>query len=348
MSFKKKEGYGMKKNNMDVDKFFEQNLLETQNVKTKNTKNGKKKNRKIFAVGLISIILAGVTVLSAIIYKKLNSNKDKDKTSTQSTTQETTIPAFKQEEPVFLHDLGFAYSNPTLTQAKPQYGNTTGSVDKNKITEQGGTNWKDQEGADKSSQVGTVVTDDKNGTLEVKPNGDVFEKEDGYEVKDENGNIVETGSNESGIPDGYAWDDVLGKLVLEQEIGKYVYADADYYNENGELMLAKGEIVLKVRLEAAKQELTTTKPEVNTQETTTETTVPETTVPETTVPEETISSEEGIINPDGTYTIYGVTYMSKEDYEQFLLYPEQYGYYNGMVLSLEDIEALFQESQKTK
>ena len=54
------------------------------------------------------------------------------------------------------------------------------------------------------------------------------------------------------------------------------------------------------------------------------------------------------INPDGTYTIYGVKYKSKEDYQQFILHPEQYGYYNGMILSLEDIEALFNQNQKTK
>ena len=131
---------------------------------------------------------------------------------------------------------------------------------------------------------------------------------------------------------------------------------------DGNIIFNKGDIVLKETLEQIKQNFTTQKPsqstvekpqeEIKTEETKPAETKPEETKPSEPTPDETIPEEkpskveEGKTNPNGTYTIYGVTYKSKADYEQFLLHPEQYGFYNGMVLSLEDIEELF--NQKTK
>ena len=98
-----------------------------------------------------------------------------------------------------INDLGVAYEDPTLETGKPEYGETTGNVNKDDIVEKDGINWKDKEAADNSDDVGKTEIDDKDGTLEVKPDGDVFEKEQDYEIKDADGNIKEEGSNEPSI-----------------------------------------------------------------------------------------------------------------------------------------------------
>ena len=55
---------------------------------------------------------------------------------------------------------------------------------------------------------------------------------------------------------------------------------------------------------------------------------------------------EGILNDDLTYTVNGITYESKEVYEYFLLYPDQfYMDPDGIVRPISNIES--NEYQKT-
>ena len=326
----------MENKNFNVDEFFTQKL-EQGKEEDLPVNNKQKNNKKGIIIAAIAGVMAAVTVLTAALWPKKN----------KGTNNEPTKPAIIQEDPVKVGDLGLTYEDTTNNENNSQYGNTTGDINKDELVEKDGTIWKDKEAADNSDKVGKTEIDDQDGKYEVKPDGTVQDKDTGYEVKDDEGNVKQEGSNEDGIPAGYAWDEVLGKLVPESEVGKYVYADADYYNNQGSLIIAKGDIVLRERLEEIKKTHTTTKPETTTTPTETqqEETKPTETQQEETKPTETVK-EDGVVNSNGTYTIYGVTYKSKEDYHQFLMHPEQYGYYNGMVLSLEDIEALF--AQKTK
>ena len=325
------------------EKYLEEQVAEIQKEQDDNLKKSKKK-RKGLVTAIIALILAVSATITAIFWSK---KKENNKVPTEPTTS-----VFLPDEEVSLEDLGIKVENPTLEDVKTQFGEVTGEVDKEQIVEKNETLWKDEEAANNSSNVGKVEIDDNNGTLEVKPNGDVFTKDEGYEIEKEDGTVVEgtiteedkqngaIGSTETVLPDGYVHDENLGKDVVEEDVNKFVYCDSDYYDSTGELIYSKGELISKEDLEMAKQLLTTTKPVQEVK--------PEETQPEETQPETTPIVDEGVMNPDGTYTIYGVTYMSKEDYQQFLLYPEQYGYYNGMILSLEDIEAMFKESQKSK
>ena len=139
--------------------------------------------------------------------------------------------------------------------------------------------------------------------------------------KDENGNIKDTGTNSTGTPDDYVWDNEENKGLKDG----YVYADKDYYNEFGELIIKKGQVVKKTTLDALKEIQPTTNNNKNNNNannnntnnnntnnnnnnTTTETTVTETFTP-----------AEGVVNPDGTYTIDGITFESKADYEQWII-----------------------------
>lgn len=330
----------MENNNKELEQFFDDQLAEIQAEQAKNLKKSKNK-KKGLVPAIIALILAAATLVTVVLWPK---KKDNSKGNTPTTS--TVTP----KEEVSVDDLGVKFENPTLEEEK-EYGEVTGNVNKEEIVEKDDTLWKDEDAANKSEQVGKNEIDDKDGTLEVKPNGDVFVKDEDYEIEKEDGTIVdgtiteddktngEIGSNDTILPPGYVHDENLDKDVIEEDANKFVYSDADYYDSTGALIYSKGELISKEDLEMAKQSLTTIKPVIETK--------PEETVPEV-QPEETPVVDEGVINPNGTYTIYGVTYMSKEDYQQFLLYPEQYGYYNGMVLSLEDIEAMFKESQKSK
>lgn len=313
--------------------------------------------RKKILTSTVAIVIAGVTAITSFIATKTKKVSATDATTSVVETTEHDISN------VSINDIGVKLE---FNEAeKKQYGKTTGNVNKEEIVEKNGTIWKDQEAADKSDEVGKTKIDDKNGTLKVKSDGKVYEKEKGYEVVDEKGKVVDSGSNKTGFPeDKYVHDKNLDKDVVKEDANKFVYADSNYYDMNGKLVFKKGEIVLKETLEKAKKELYTTKPtkvETTTKKEESTTNKVETTQKEepttkkeepTTKKEETttiqnIEQTEGVVNANGTYTIYGETYKSKADFEQFLLHPEQYGYYNGMVLSLEDIEQLSKSNQKT-
>lgn len=289
----------------EFEKLLNEKVEEVQKKQSEeNTVNTRKKARKAkkrkkILVRVIALLLAGVTAVSCFFALR------------KKKTAPTDIPS---SITVSVDDIG-------VKETEGVYGETTGNINKEDLVEKNGVIWKDQAAADKANQVGKVVTDTKNDTLVVKPNGEVHEKEIGYEVKDNQGNVVASGSNETGVPEGYVYDNNVGSYVSQEDVNKFVTVDADYYDCNGNLIFVKGETVLRETFNKIKNQLTTSPynnyypnndyqnnnnyvndnygmgygNDYNNNNYT--------------------STEEGRINNDGTYTIYGVTYANKSTYE---------------------------------
>lgn len=170
---------------------------------------------------------------------------------------------------------------------QPKYGNTTGNIDVTKIVKDSeGNNWTSEEAKNNSKNTGVKI-DTKGDTLVVNKDGSVSTKTEGYEIIDSNGKVISSGN---------------GAPTNNNTNNGYVYADSNYYDkETGELVLSRGELVTPDALKYAKANLTTTK--VSKQ--------PETPA----IP----SNNEGTNNSDGTYTMYGLTFESKDDYEQWVI-----------------------------
>ena len=348
---------------------LEQRVEKIQAEQSENIMAAKKKRNSLFK-RIAAVIIAGAIAITGIIHiVKRSKNNSKDNKPTQSTIVPTIVP----EDKINLDNLGLKYGSPTLPTEKPQYGQVTGNVNKEEIVEKDNVIWKDETAANNSVNVGKVEIDDKKGTLEVKPNGDIFVKEEGFEIKKENGTIAvgnvtkETkpttnvnnqnstiGTNGSVLPPGYVHDENLNKDVVEEDANKFVYADANYYDSTGQLIYSKGELISKEDLELAKKFLTTTKATIApttkpTVASTTKATVAPTTkatvapttkatvapttkatvapttkatVAPTAKPKETEGTfipAQGTVNADGTYTIDGLTFESKADYEQWII-----------------------------
>ena len=261
-------------------------------IPVKKEQKRKKKNKKGIIIAAIALIMAAVTAISCYVFKK---KKSVDTEIVPSTTVETQVG---------FEDIGKELEQPENPNS--QYGKTTGDVDPDKIVEKDGVIYVDQDSADKADQVGQTKIDTQNGKLEVKDDG-VYEKDPGYEIKDNKGNTIETGSNESGIPNGY------------------ITLDRNYYYKDGSLAFSKGDIVDESEFNSLKH-LLITDPKNAIK-------VEETTKPSTTQATEAIS-QDGKVNSNGTYTIYGVTYMDKATFEAFILddnSSENFGYYNGVI-----------------
>lgn len=212
------------------------------------------------------------------------------------------------------------------------------------------TNWIDEEAFENKDKVGNEEFNNQDNTLEKDEDGDIVEKEENFEIKDKNGNEVSTGSNESGKPDDYVYDEELDKEVTKEDVNKFVYVDANYYDKNtGELLYQKGETILKETFEKIKNDsnLTITKPVLETEEVKPEESRPENSNPS----DDKVDSYGGIINKDGTYTIYGVLYMDKATFESFILdenSQENFGFYNNIIYPVSVIEEMIQTKSNIK
>lgn len=257
-------------------------------------RKGRKKNKRLLITMIVAGILATTASISGVVNfltnrkKNQNVNLDKPKTS---------ISTFD------LSDLGNELN--IIEETKPIYIVLDENINVDELVEKNDKVYIDQESADKSDTVGNVVIDTKEDTLIVKPDGTVTEKEEGYKIKDETGEVIESG--EGKLPEGYVETEEEGKYLPEG----YVYSDATYYNEEGIAILIEGSAVSKADLEYAKMYLTTIAP--------TQTTTPSVELEPTTTPSTEIYQNEGILNEDGTYSIFGLTFLSKEDYEQWIL-----------------------------
>lgn len=299
---------------------------EQKNIKPVKLQKFKTRSKK-FVVCAVALTTAGVIVVTSGIagivslFKKKNNNE---------------VPKAPNNSIVQIDDMGTELEFPENNTSK--YGNTTGDINADDLVEKNGKIYKDKDSADKADKKGTSSFDNKNNTL-IDEDGKIKDKNQGYEIKDETGKVVENGElEENKIPDGYAYDSVLKKYVPKAEVGKYVYSDATYYDTEGNIIINKGDVVAKETLEKAKKYLTTTKP-VN-KETSSST--------NTSSKEETSSttSNEGKVNADGTYTIFGLTFRSKADFEQWVLQGyEGYAEADGIMMPEEEI---LKQNQKTK
>ena len=254
-----------------------------RNKKKRKILNQKYRTRKFLATaGIVFVGLGGlISLASCKLFGKKNKNISEEPFNKPSISQIGTTS---------IDDLGIEVS---LNEPTKKYVATTGNVDVNKIVkDNNGTVWANETAKSNSKNVGKEVVDLKNGTLEEK-NGVVVEKQKSYEIKDKDGN-VSTGTfdentkytpDEVPIPDNYVWDSGRGEMVKEEDLGKYKY------DEDGNLVPADSKEQPK---EEPKEE---TKEEITDNEVT----------------------DEGVVNSDGTYSIWGLTFESKADFEQWIL-----------------------------
>ena len=276
--------------------------------------NNKKKNKKGLIKSLVALCLAGVTLVGSYFLiksgKRTNTPNDKDALAIEETLEET------MESTIDLDKLGKEEKD---LEDNKEFSNPTNGIDPNKIVkDEDGTLWVDQDALNNKGNIGKTEIDTKGGTLKVDPSTDkVVTGDQGFEIKDPNGNTVSSGTNPTGTPDGYVQDSGTGTTVKEDDKDKFAVVDADYYEvKTGKLVYKKGEKVLKTTLEAIKNDpnLTTTKPVVAPEEKTEEKSEEK--------PKEEVKPQTGVVNPDGTYTIGGRTYADKATYEELMKNPD--------------------------
>lgn len=269
----------------------------------------------------ISKRLAALSASGIIFVTALTGCKKEGQTQLETTQPEPTTT--KPSITMSIDDLGSELEFPKET--KPQVGEITGKVDVNTIVEKNDKVYVDQESADKANTVGTTITDTKDDTLTVDPTtGKVNDTTPGYEIVDENNSVIESGNNEEDLLKGY------------------ITLDKNYYYKDGTLAFAKGSIVSEEDFNKYKDYLITDLNDaIIVEETTEPTTIP--TEPTTIPTESTTSSNEGVVNEDGTYTIFGLTFESKADYEQWVLQGyEGYSEVDGIMISEEELAARYQ------
>ena len=264
----------------------------------------KKKTKvvKVIAGVMVAIMAAGGATwyaLQSLFKKETASNNPYSVTSTD------------------LSDLGKELTNKGNTKKETEKDKNNGYVEKNDKL------YVDEESAKNADKVGTSKVDTQNGKLTVDSDGKVKEKDKGFEIKDQPGNVIESGNeNSDGTIDGYEKNEELGGVFEKEDItSDVVVADSNYYDQDGNLIISKGEFLEKSSLEWAKQNLSTTKPTKKQEETQATSSAKEETKTPTSSKEETQTTtsasstqEQGVINPDGTYTIYGQTYVNKDTF----------------------------------
>lgn len=240
----------MDKNYKTLDEVLNNINEKTSTIKVDKTKSKSKTQKKKTPKKLIALILAATIALSTGIVGVVHIFKRKNKNMPKTPNQSIAT--------MDLGDMGVEldFGKENENKNKEIYGDTTGNVDVNKIVEKNDKIYVDKESADKSDSVGNIVVDTKDDTLEVKPDGTVVDKTPGYEVVDqETSEVVESG--DAAIPEDKVWDDVLGGYVPKEEAGKWVFADATYYNEIGEVLVLENEIITREQLEYLKQNFST-------------------------------------------------------------------------------------------
>ena len=299
------------------------------------------KKRKKIVIGITSIFLVAIMGVSGYFITSKLLKKKKTNGPTNSTTTSQSNNEFGTGR---LDSLGEELPK---DNKNTEYTKVSGDINLEDIVRGAdGILYDSQASADKAGKVGTTKIDTKNDTLVVGDNGKVYTKEQGYEIVDSEGNVVESGT---GTP-----------KESEQEI-EYVECSCNYYDDFGNLVYEVGELITPQELENCKKNLHTEKPvgdeyaiieeeiiyddayttptgsdyeveisDVESEEESTEYT-------------ETDNSNVGIFNEDGTYTLYGITYASYADYQQYIISGgEGYGYIDGIIQPIGDYEIEYQ------
>lgn len=146
-------------------------------------------------------------------------------TPVESTSSKVETPKINNLKTDSLNSLGTKLEFPKEEEPKKEIGEVTGNVNPNKIVvDEEGTVWATPEAESKKDNVDKVVIDDKDGSLEVKPDGTVYEKTPTYEIKDESGNVISTGTLEgsNGLPNDWSNDSSIDKNIPSNEASEYV------------------------------------------------------------------------------------------------------------------------------
>lgn len=247
-----------------------------------NKNKNKKSNKKGIVVAIIALGVAIAIALSGwLTFGRKNKKNKPDNSNIPSTS-------------LTVNDLGADLGyDPNKSDNKNTYSNPTGSVVIESIVkDKNGKIYANQDALDNSSNIGTT-TNTQGGKLEVKDDGKVVEKNDGYEIKTESG-VVSGEITDDNKVDDYVWDSVLGTYVKPEDLGKYVK------DETGKLWLKTDyEEYLKLQ---GKENIPTEKTEEKI---------------------EVDNVIEGTLNQDGTYTIGtgndSITFMSKADFDQWVI-----------------------------
>lgn len=253
-------------------------------LKRRTTK--KRINVRILLSTIGVLIVAAGSYIVGKFSQNYTPNEEKDSYSISSTD---------------LSDLGKELKSKDTKKTK------NGSDKNNGYVESNGKLYADEESAKNASKVGTSTVDTKGGKLTVDSNGKVKENEIGYEITDEKGNTIASGNETSdGKVDGFEKNEEIGESFEKGDIDETdTIADSNYYDEDGNLIIVKGELVKKTFLEFAKQNYSTTKPAKKQEETQAETKIE--TQASTSAPAPTSKA--------GTYTdSYGNVWNSYQDY----------------------------------
>lgn len=358
---------------MEKDNRTREELLNSYDHEKK--EKDQKEKRKKGAIALAALILAALIGLGAYLAacsKKKNDDTKSTDTTIETETEEPkrVIKIEKFDLSKLGKDLDIPDEKEILLEQFGEVVSFNGeSIDVEKITEavDPTTNEKvlfvDKEAADNASEIGKVTYDTQTDEY-VDSQGNVRKNESGYEVVDPKTGNVETGNGD--IPSGYVekTDDNGQTIYVESDkADTYFFADKDYwtFDENGNpyIIFKKGDRIDKQEFELLKDILFDYKPSKSennsdTVETSYETGEPiyetepvqapapitSSTYTEVGTPDPkpttTVDEYGGIVNADGTYTIFDLIFESKADYQQWVLQGyEGYALVDGIMMSEE-------------
>lgn len=313
----------------------------------KNT--NKKQKKKGIIAAVTALILAGVMTVSGFLIASKLKKKDNGPTNSTSTSQKT--------DDLWTGSLDSLGEQLPTEKKGSEYTKVSGDISIEDIVRGAdGVLYDSEESANNASKVGTSEIDTKGGSLVVSDNGKVYTKDEGYEVVDEDGNVIESGN---GTPN------------FEESGIDCLECPCYFYDDFGNEIHYPGELITSQELEKSKQKLHTTKPQgdeyavveeeiiyyddytasVGSSDTekknAEEIKIEEETKGEEVTEEVTETTESysgnGVVNSDGTYTIYGVTYASYADYQQYIFNNgEGYGYIDGIIQPIGEYEIEYQ------
>ena len=331
---------------------------------SKSTKKNKKKKGIIAAI--VAIAMAGAMTITGLLLSSKVKKKDDDIVNDKTISKVTDKIGTGS-----LDSLGEKL--PKQDKKNSEYVKISGDFNiEDVVRGADGRLYVDAESARNAQKAGTVDIDTKGGTLRVDSSGKVYTQSEGYVIVDENGNVIESGegspsTQEDGVdyvecPNNYYDDEgnlvhSVGEFITPEELqvcktyyhttkpkaGEYdkvteeiIYDDNSSQQEENNQPVQENN---KTSQEEQKDETKTVDP-VGVNESTIDEREPE--------QEEvnTSSNDQGVTNADGTYTIYGITYASYADYQQYIFNNgEGYGFINGIIQPIGDYEI---ENQYTK
>ena len=295
---------------------------------------------------LVSVSIIGVAFTSLFLgcgKKKSNETRD-TKTIVHEVETTTQKPKDKSKENITKSNTKKVNNNSTNTTTPTK--NTTSSTTNSSTNKKTETTVK----SEITTKTETKDTDDSFiVNLEETSSQIIYDNNIDYKIVNENGELVTSGSfDENKNIEGYVYDENRKEYVREEEVNKYIYSDIAFYDSFGNIVIEKGMLISIETYENAKREL-------NYDNTVNVTNVSDENVEESSDEEEIIEEEiieeyeeydEGVLNDDLTYTVNGVTFESKEVYEYFLLYPDEfYKGPDGIIRPISNIE--YNEYQKT-